>query len=148
MCCHLKPTGERRQATRGAGRLLGRLVGLGPSVGLDPGIRLGFKVCVACHLTYTRSRRCRHAPNRFAAYTNTCKRQSKPCSAPRVISVVRRRSLSLGLHCIHASLAHGADGPQDLASSAPGRSNPLRLKYHHTAGTSYIELGLAILTGI
>jgi hypothetical protein len=32
MCCRSKPTGEQRQATRGAGRLPGRLVGPGPSV--------------------------------------------------------------------------------------------------------------------
>jgi hypothetical protein len=31
-CCLLKPTGEQRQATRGAGRLPGLLVGPGPSV--------------------------------------------------------------------------------------------------------------------
>jgi hypothetical protein len=32
MCCRSKPTGEQRQATRGAGRLPGRLAGPGPSV--------------------------------------------------------------------------------------------------------------------
>jgi hypothetical protein len=32
MCCRSKPTGEQRQATRGAGRLPGLLVGPGPSV--------------------------------------------------------------------------------------------------------------------
>jgi hypothetical protein len=31
-CCRSKPTGEQRQATRGAGRLPGLLVGPGPSV--------------------------------------------------------------------------------------------------------------------
>jgi hypothetical protein len=31
-CCRSKPTGEQRQATRGAGRLPGRLAGPGPSV--------------------------------------------------------------------------------------------------------------------
>jgi hypothetical protein len=31
-CCQSKPTGEQRQATRGAGRLPGLLVGPGPSV--------------------------------------------------------------------------------------------------------------------
>jgi hypothetical protein len=32
MCCRSKPIGEQRQATRGAGRLSGRLAGPGPSV--------------------------------------------------------------------------------------------------------------------
>jgi hypothetical protein len=32
MCCRSKPTGEQRQATRGAGRLPGLLVGPGPWV--------------------------------------------------------------------------------------------------------------------
>jgi hypothetical protein len=32
MCCRSKPTGEQRQATRGAERLPGLLVGSGPSV--------------------------------------------------------------------------------------------------------------------
>jgi hypothetical protein len=32
ICCRLKPTGEQRQATRGAGRLPGLLVGPSPSV--------------------------------------------------------------------------------------------------------------------
>jgi hypothetical protein len=32
MCCRSKPTGEQRQATRGAGRRPGLLVGPGPSV--------------------------------------------------------------------------------------------------------------------
>jgi hypothetical protein len=32
MCCRSKPAGEQLQATRGAGRLPGLLVGLGPSV--------------------------------------------------------------------------------------------------------------------
>jgi hypothetical protein len=32
MCCRSKPTGEQRQATRGARRLSGLLVGPGPSV--------------------------------------------------------------------------------------------------------------------
>jgi hypothetical protein len=42
-CCRSKPTGEQRQATRGAGRLPGLLLGPGPSVngpksGTRPGI--------------------------------------------------------------------------------------------------------------
>jgi hypothetical protein len=37
-CCRSKPTGEQRQATRGAGRLPGRLAGPGPSVN-GPAIR-------------------------------------------------------------------------------------------------------------
>jgi hypothetical protein len=42
MCCPSKPTAEQRQATRGAGRLLGLLVGPGPSVnGLGSGTRPG-----------------------------------------------------------------------------------------------------------
>jgi hypothetical protein len=32
MCCQSKPTGEQRQATRGAGRLPELLVGPGPSI--------------------------------------------------------------------------------------------------------------------
>jgi hypothetical protein len=32
ICCQSKPAGEQRQATRGAGRLPGLLVGLDPSV--------------------------------------------------------------------------------------------------------------------
>jgi hypothetical protein len=32
MCCQSKPAGEQRQASRGAGRLSGWLVGPGPSV--------------------------------------------------------------------------------------------------------------------
>jgi hypothetical protein len=32
LCCRSKPTGEQRQATRGAGRLPGLLVGPSPSV--------------------------------------------------------------------------------------------------------------------
>jgi hypothetical protein len=43
MCCRSKPTGEQRQATRGAGRLQGMLVGPDPSVngpgsGTRPGV--------------------------------------------------------------------------------------------------------------
>jgi hypothetical protein len=42
MCCRSKPTSEQRQATRGAGRLAGPLVGPGPSVnGLRSGTHLG-----------------------------------------------------------------------------------------------------------
>jgi hypothetical protein len=45
MCCRLKPTGEQRQATRGAGRLPGLLVGPDPSVnGSKSGTRPGFWV--------------------------------------------------------------------------------------------------------
>jgi hypothetical protein len=43
--CWSKPAGEQRQATRGAGRLPGLLVGLGPSVnGLGSGTHPGFRV--------------------------------------------------------------------------------------------------------
>jgi hypothetical protein len=43
MCCRSKPTGEQRQATRGAERLPGLLVGPGPSVnGPRSGTRPGF----------------------------------------------------------------------------------------------------------
>jgi hypothetical protein len=50
MCCRSKPTGEQRQATRGAGRLLGLLVGPGPSVnGPRSATRPGF--CVARRAT-------------------------------------------------------------------------------------------------
>jgi hypothetical protein len=43
--CQSKPTGEQQQATRGAGRLPGLLVGLGPSVnGPRSGTRPGFWV--------------------------------------------------------------------------------------------------------
>jgi hypothetical protein len=46
MCCRSKPTGEQRQATRGAGRLPGLLVGPGPSViGPGSGTRPGIRVC-------------------------------------------------------------------------------------------------------
>jgi hypothetical protein len=54
MCCQSKPTGEQRQATRGAGRLPERLAGPGPSFnGPESGTRPGFGICRACHLTYT-----------------------------------------------------------------------------------------------
>jgi hypothetical protein len=43
MCCRSKSTGEQRQATRGAGRLPGLLVGPSPSVnGSRSGTRPGF----------------------------------------------------------------------------------------------------------
>jgi hypothetical protein len=84
---------ERRQATRGTGRLLGRLAGPGPLVnGLDPGVQPGFAVRLACQLTYTQSEGCQRAPSWFSIYTNTCKHQSESCSSPRVISALRSRS--------------------------------------------------------
>jgi hypothetical protein len=44
-CCRSKPTGEQRQATRGAGWLTGLLVGPGPSVnGPRSGTSSGFWV--------------------------------------------------------------------------------------------------------
>jgi hypothetical protein len=52
MCCRLKPTDERQQATREPG---------GPeplSVGPAAHMRHEVKVCWACHLTYTWSGRC------------------------------------------------------------------------------------------
>jgi hypothetical protein len=43
ICCRSKPTGEQRQATRGARRLPGLLVGPGPSVtAQDPAHDLAF----------------------------------------------------------------------------------------------------------
>lgn len=102
---------------------------------------------MACHLTYTRSRRCRHAPERFSTYTDTCKHQYEPCSAPQVVSVVKSRSLSTGLHQIHVSVARKADGSQSPAPSAPSGPNPPQLKLHCITGTSYTQLGPAIMTG-
>jgi hypothetical protein len=44
MCCRSKPTGEQRQATRGAERLPGQLVDPGPSVnGPRSGTRFGLE---------------------------------------------------------------------------------------------------------
>ena len=52
----------------------GALAGTGPSVnGLDPGTRRRFRRCRACHLTYTRSGRCKCAFDGLPACTNTCK---------------------------------------------------------------------------
>jgi hypothetical protein len=46
MCCRLKPTGEKQQATQRARRLPGLLVGSGPSVnGSGSGTRPGVWVC-------------------------------------------------------------------------------------------------------
>jgi hypothetical protein len=95
MCRRSKPTGGRRQVTRGAGRPSRRLVGPGPLFNSpDPGTRPRFEVRLACHLTYNRSGGCRRALSWFPAYTNTCKRQSESCSVPWVVSAVRSRSFS------------------------------------------------------
>jgi hypothetical protein len=60
ICCRSKPTGKQRQATRGTGRLLGLLVGPGPSVngpgsGTQPGVWVASRVTWPC----TWSGRCR-----------------------------------------------------------------------------------------
>jgi hypothetical protein len=58
-CCRSKPTDEQRQATRGAGRLPGLLVGPDPSVnGLKSGTRPGFRIARRATWSCTWSGRC------------------------------------------------------------------------------------------
>ena len=57
----------------------GALAGTAPSsTARNPGTRRGFLRRRACHLTYTRSGRCKRASNDLPAYTNTWKRKSEP----------------------------------------------------------------------
>lgn len=95
-CCHPKPIDERRQATRGVGRLLGRLGIPDPSInGSDLSMRPGFTVRLVYHLTNTQSGGCRFAPCWFPTYINTCKCQSELCSSRRITSAVRSGSSPL-----------------------------------------------------
>lgn len=95
-CCHPKRTDERRQATRGVRRLLGRREIPDPSInGPDPSMWPGFAVRLAYHLTYTQSGGCRFAACWFPTYINTCKRQSESCSARRITSAIRSGSSPL-----------------------------------------------------
>ena len=45
----------------------------------------------------------------YSKCTNTLKCQSKPCSAPYIISAIKKRSFSLGSHWIHALVAQRVD---------------------------------------